>query len=99
MITHVRTRTIKAGKFRKAMEFLKSYKAFVESETGKEMRLGVEVGRLGTIVTTVVFENAQEWEDTLSKLHASSDYAGIIDQSADYFEDEVTEHLISDIPI
>lgn len=98
MLTHVRTRTIKAGKFQSAIRFLKEYKAFVESELDQKMQLGVELGKLGTIVSAVRFDNAQAWEDGLNKLRSSDNYAAILDQSAEFFEDEVVEHLISDIP-
>ena len=99
MITYVRVRTVKPGKFQEAIEFLKDYKSFVNSQLDTEIRLGAEVGRLGTIVSMSTFENAQAWEDALNKMRSNSTYTAMLDKSAEFFEDEVTEHLITDVPI
>lgn len=99
MITYVRVRTIKPGQFQAAINFLKDYKGFIQSETGKDIRFGTEVGRLGTVVSSSSFENAQELEEMLGKLRTNSNYVAMIDQSAQYFEDEVSEHLIMELPL
>jgi hypothetical protein len=99
MITYVRVRTVKSGNFQGAIGFLRKYKEFIKSELNMDVSLGAEVGRLGTIVSTTRFENAQAWENALNKLRANAKYAELIDESATYFEDEVIEHLVTDVPI
>jgi len=98
MITYVRVRTVKAGKFQQAIEFLKEYKAFINSQLDTEIRLGAELGRVGTVVSMSTFENAQAWENALNKLRSNSKYIAMLDKSAEYFEDEINEHLIADLP-
>jgi hypothetical protein len=99
MISYVRVRTIKAGKFGKAKEFLKDYIGFVKNEIGVDVRLGVEVGKLGTITFMSTFDNAQAWEEAMSKMRSSANYTAMIDQSAEFFEAEVVEHLIAELPM
>jgi hypothetical protein len=45
------------------------------------------------------FENAQAWEDALSALRANDSYVELMDESFNYFEDEITEHLVVGLPI
>jgi hypothetical protein len=98
MITYVRVRHIKAGKYQGAVEFLSKYKQFVQSELDVEVNVGTEVGRVGTVVTMVNFDNAQGWEDSLNKLRSSAQYAALLDESFNYFEDEIIEHLVTGLP-
>ncbi len=99
MVTYVRVRIVKAGKYREGLEFLKKYKAFIQSEFGVDVNMGAEIGRVGTIVSMTHFDNAQAWEDSLNKLRSNEQYLDLIDESFNYFEDEIAEHLVTDLPI
>jgi hypothetical protein len=99
MITYVRVRTVKGGKYQAAIEFSRRYKDFVQSTLGAEISFGAEVGRLGTVVSIAQFENAQAWEDALNALRSNPEYVQLLDESFKYFEDEVVEHLITELPI
>lgn len=99
MITYVRARRVKAGKFQDAISFLKEYSAFIESELDQKLNLGVEMGRLGTVISSMQFDNAQDWENAMNKLRSNPNYVAILDQSSACFEDEVREHLIQDLSL
>ncbi len=99
MLTYVRVRNVKAGKYQGALEFIKKYKEFIQSELGVDINFGAEVGRVGTIVSMSYFDNAQAWQDSLDKLRSNSQYMELTDESFNYFEDEITEHLIVGLPV
>ena len=99
MPTYVRVRTVKPGQFQGAINFLKEYRGFLESELQTDVRVGTEVGRMGTIVTAIDFDNAQAMEDALKKLRGNQNYVRMIDDSARFFADQVDEHLIMEIPL
>ena len=99
MVTYVRVRNVKAGKYQDAIKFLKKYKEFIQSELGTEVSFGAEIGRVGTVVSMSNFENAQAWEDALSALRANDSYVELMDESFNYFEDEITEHLVVGLPV
>ncbi len=44
------------------------------------------------------FDTAQAWEDSLNKLRSNTQYVELVDESFNYFEDEITEHLVVDLP-
>ena len=98
MVTYVRVRTVKAGKYQGALEFIKKYKEFIKSELGVDTNFGAEVGRVGTVVSMTHFDNAQGWEDSLNKLRSNTGYMELIDESFNYFEDEIIEHLVVGLP-
>ena len=99
MVTYVRVRHVKAGEYQGALEFIKKYKEFIKSELGVDTNFGAEVGRVGTVVSMSHFDNAQAWEDSLNKLRSNTQYMELIDESFNYFEDEIIEHLIVDLPV
>lgn len=99
MVMYVRIRTVKAGKFQGAIEFLRRYKDFTQTALGTEVKFGAEVGQLGRIVSIANFENAQAWEDALNNLRSNPEYVQLLDESAAYFEDEVAEHLVTEVPL
>lgn len=99
MITYVRVRNVKAGKYQDAIKFLKKYKKFIKSELGVDANFGAEVGLVGTVVSMTSFESAQAWEDVLNKMRANDTYISLMDESFNYFEDEIIEHLVTDLPI
>jgi hypothetical protein len=99
MVTYVRIRTIKPGQFENAVNSLRKYKEFLSAEYDMDVNFGTEVGRLGTVVGLTQFENAQQWEDALNSLRGNSKYVGLIDESASFFEVEIEEHLILDLPL
>ncbi len=99
MVTYVRVRHVKAGKYQGALEFIKKYKEFIKSEFGVDANFGAEVGRIGTIVSLSQFDNAQAWEDTLNKSRSNAKYAELLDESFNYFEDEIIEHLVVGLPV
>ena len=99
MITYVRVRNIKGGQYQGAIEFCRRYKDFVQAALGTEVNFGAELGRLGTLVSISQFENAQAWENALNTLRKNPEYVELLDESFKYFEDEVIEHLVTEVPI
>ena len=99
MLTYVRVRTVKAGKYQGALDFIKKYKAFIQSELGVDTNFGAEVGRVGTIVSMSQFDNAQAWEDSMDKLRSNSEYIALTDESFNFFEDDIMEHLVVGLPV
>ena len=99
MITYVRVRAIRGGQYKGAIEFSRRYKDFVQSALGVEINFGAELGRVGTLVTLSQFENAAAWENALNTLRSNPEYIELLDESFKYFEDEIVEHLVTEVPV